>query len=384
MFENILPTLIGLWTRRGQWSTFGSNNKDYQLLDEVWTAVGVACADSGDTIPAAFGCCIPNLDTKPQETTLESMLLFATLIGPALLHCRFVRPRYYHHFVWLVKLIKLCIGLDVRRVDVDEIRQGFAQWVQDYKSQIKHLYGLAEELDLKMRQENIATGTRYNAYKDLVFVKPRRERPIQGPLIRKVAEFISTQIPVSAAFIQNKLFNCPFVAWGKMQRITRNEAGNVTGGDLIQGDHIVANNCKLRDALHVMYWSVNSHWQWVRGPAVVLDEETFGYSCAEQFLVIDAAFLRHVTKCAGVFYPHLDDLVLAVVSPIPYLCHIASSGITQYSLRGGRYVSPEILDASKIDCLVGRVQLPLGALYIVQRDTAVGQLDMLDEVVNPN
>ncbi|KAF8667769.1 Transposase family tnp2 [Rhizoctonia solani] len=442
MFENILPTLIGLWTRRGQWSTFGSNNKDYQLLDEVWTAVGVACADSGDTIPAAFGCHIPNLDTKPQETTSESMLLFATLIGPALLHCRFVRPCYYHHFVWLVKLIKLCIGLDVRRVDVDEIWQGFAQWVQDYKryyyqdnrtrlpactlplhallhiannieamgpvwcywafpmehinqhvlqlsqlSQIKHLYGLAEELDLKMRQENIATGTCYNAYKDLVFVKPRRERSIQGPLIRKVAEFISTQIP------------------GKMQQITRNEAGNVTGRDLIWGDHIVANNCKLRDALHVMYWSVNSHWlswteshdqyKWLhagpspnlgggRCPAVVLDKETFGYGCAEQFLVIDAAFLWHITKCAGVFYPHLDDLVLAVVSPIPYLRHIASSGITQYSLRGGRYVSPEILDASKIDCLVGRVQLPLGALYIVQRDTAVGQLDMLDEVVNPN
>ncbi|QRV79732.1 Transposase family Tnp2 protein [Ceratobasidium sp. AG-Ba] len=201
---------------------------------------------------------------------------------------------------------------------------------------------------------------------------------------RKVAEFISTRIPVSAAFIRNKLLDHPFVAWGKMQRIIRNEAGDITGGDLIRGHHIVANNCESRDASHIMYWSINSHWRWDRGPAVVLDEETFGYGRAEQFLVIDAAFLRHVTECAGVFYPHLDHLVLAVVSPIPYLRHIASSGITQYGLRGGKYVSPEILDASKIDCLVGRVRSPLVASYIVQRDTAVGQLDMLDEVVNPD
>ncbi|KAF8678130.1 hypothetical protein RHS04_05518 [Rhizoctonia solani] len=233
-------------------------------------------------------------------------------------------------------------------------------------------YGYQHTQIEKIRQH--ATGTRYDAYEDLVFVKPRRERPIQGPLIRKVAKFISTRIPVSAAFIQSKLFDHPFVAWGKMQRITRNEAGDVTGGDLIRGHHIVANNCESRDASHVM----------VRGPAVVLDKETFGYGRAEQSLVIDAAFLRHVTECAGVSYPHLDDLVLAVVSPIPYLRHIASPGITQYGLRGGRYISPEILDASKIDCLVGRVRSPLGASYIVQRDTAVGQLDMLDEAVNPD
>ncbi|KAG9125491.1 hypothetical protein FRC07_007398 [Ceratobasidium sp. 392] len=427
MFENILPTLIGLWTRRGRWKNFGTNNEDYRLSDEVWTAIGAACAQSGDTIPAAFGCRVPNLEAKPREVTSESMLLFATLLGPAVLHRRFVRPRYYHHFVRLVKLIKLCLGLTVQRAEIGEICEGLAKWVQDYErfyyrnvrsrlaactlplhallhvaddieamgpvwcywafpmerfcgalaranksrrypytsmnqyvlqlsqlSQIKHCYGLGEELDLNTRQENIAT------------------------------DFIATQIPVSAATIRDELLDRPFVAWGKMQRIVKNYRGDVIGGDLIRGHHIVSGNAESRDASHVKYWSVNSHWRWSEGPAVVLEEETFGYGRAEQFIVIDAAFLRQVTEAAGVFYPHINDLVLAVISPIPYLRYSALSGTTEYGLRAGNYVSPEIIDATKVDGLVGRVKTPLGESYILQRDTAVGQMDMLDKVINPD
>ncbi|KAG8764402.1 hypothetical protein FRC12_008110 [Ceratobasidium sp. 428] len=366
VFENILPTLIGLWTRRGRWKTFGSANEDYRLPDDVWTAVGAACAESGDTIPAGFGCRVPNLDKKPREVTSESMLLFATLLGPSLLYRRFTRPRYYYHFIRLVKIIKLCTGLELERADVAEIRRECAQWVKDYErfyyrnvrsrlaactlpvhallhvaddieamgpvwcywafpmerfcgaiaranksrrypyssinrhvlqlsqlSHIKHSYDLAEELDLEARQENIATGTRYDNYDDLVFVKPRRERPIQGPLIRKVADFIATKIPVSATTIRSELLDRSFVAWGKMQRIVKNYGGDITGGDLIRGHHIVSGNAESRDASHVRYWSVNSHWRWDKGPAVVLDEDTLGYGRAEQFIVIDAAFLRH-------------------------------------------------------------------------------------------
>lgn len=115
-----------------------------------------------------------------------------------------------------------------------------------------------------------------------------------------------------------------------------------------------------------------------------VDEEVIGYGRAEQFIVIDAAFLREVTDAADASYPHLDPVVLAVVSPIPYLLYVPESGITQYGLKAGAYASPEIVDASKIDCLVGRVITPLGARYIVERDTVVGQTDMLDVVVNPD
>jgi hypothetical protein len=100
--------------------------------------------------------------------------------------------------------------------------------------------------------------------------------------------------------------------------------------------------------------------------------------------VIDASFLRDVADMADAPYPHLDPLVLAVVSPIPCLRYIPDSAIIEYKLRAGAYASPEIVDATNIDCLVGRVTTPLGASFIVERDTVVGQMDMLDVVTNPD
>ncbi|KAF8599739.1 hypothetical protein BDV93DRAFT_448790 [Ceratobasidium sp. AG-I] len=134
MFENVLPNLLDLWTRAGRWKTFGTGDEDYILGPDVWSAIGIACAQSGDTIPAAFGCRVPNLKDKRYETTSESMLLFATLLGPALLRGRFRRPRYYAHFIRLVKLINLCMGFEVTHEELHEIRNGFARWVQDFET----------------------------------------------------------------------------------------------------------------------------------------------------------------------------------------------------------------------------------------------------------
>ncbi|KAF8593918.1 hypothetical protein BDV93DRAFT_460027, partial [Ceratobasidium sp. AG-I] len=134
MFENVLPNLLDLWTCAGRWKTFGTSNKDYLLYPDVWSAIGVACTQSGDTIPAAFGRHVPNLKDKRYEITSESMLLFATLLGPALLRGRFRHPRYYTHFVCLVQLINLCMGFEVTHDQLGEIRDGFAQWVQDFET----------------------------------------------------------------------------------------------------------------------------------------------------------------------------------------------------------------------------------------------------------
>lgn len=50
----------------------------------------------------------------------------------------------------------------------------------------------------------------------------------------------------------------------------------------------------------------------------------------------------------------------------------------------GKYAKPEVVDAPKIDVLVGRVTTSLGTSYIVKRETVVGQMDMLDATVNPD
>jgi hypothetical protein len=133
VFENILPNLLDMWTRNKRWENFGTADDDYLLHKDVWTAIGAGCAASGDTIPAAFGCRVPNLKEKRGELTSESMLLFATLLGPVLLRGRFRRRRYYDHFVRLVKLINTCVGFEITRDQVQEIRSGFARWVKDYE-----------------------------------------------------------------------------------------------------------------------------------------------------------------------------------------------------------------------------------------------------------
>ncbi|KAG9125652.1 hypothetical protein FRC07_006740 [Ceratobasidium sp. 392] len=234
-------------------------------------------------------------------------------------------------------------------------------------SLIKNSYGLTEELDLGERQTNIASGKHYGGYLDLVFVAPERSRWIQEPLIPKVARFISKKIGVNKSVVQESLRGHEFTAWGKMQWIVQSDHGDLTGGNTIRGDHIVSDNRETRDATHVKYWSKKSHCRWDRGPAINVDEEIVSYGRAEQFIVIGADFLRDLTDKVDAYYPHLDPLILAVVSPISYLQYISESEIVQYRLRA-----------------VGRVITPLKASYIVEQDSVVAQLDMLDVVVNPD
>jgi hypothetical protein len=124
-------------------------------------------------------------------------------------------------------------------------------------SQIKLSYGLTEELDLAERRENIASGVKYTGYSDLNFVVPKRERVIQQPLIRKVARFISERIGVDESNVRDALADRHFVAWGKMQRIVKNIAGDIVGGDLIRGHHMVSGNRETRDATHVQVSSTS-------------------------------------------------------------------------------------------------------------------------------
>ncbi|KAF8607088.1 hypothetical protein BDV93DRAFT_531710 [Ceratobasidium sp. AG-I] len=132
MFENVVPTLIDLWTRSRKFASFGTGREDYLLEQEDWNSIGAACAASGNTIPAAFGCRITNLAAS-RQTTSESMLHFVTLLAPALLRGRFQRSTYYTHFLKLVWLINLCLAFDVWREGIKQIRTGFAEWVADYE-----------------------------------------------------------------------------------------------------------------------------------------------------------------------------------------------------------------------------------------------------------
>jgi len=54
-------------------------------------------------------------------------------LGPVVLRRRFQRPKYYNHFVRLVGLLNLCLQFELTDVEVDQIRTGFIQWVEEYE-----------------------------------------------------------------------------------------------------------------------------------------------------------------------------------------------------------------------------------------------------------
>ncbi|KAG9092634.1 hypothetical protein FS749_015554 [Ceratobasidium sp. UAMH 11750] len=133
VFENVIPTLINLWTHSRRMAHFGSGKEDYILDSDTWSAIGAACAANGGTIPSRFRCRVPDLATERHQSTAESTTIFATLLAPALLRGQFKRSVYYHHFIELVRLMNVCLDLEIQRGDIDKVREGFARWVQGYE-----------------------------------------------------------------------------------------------------------------------------------------------------------------------------------------------------------------------------------------------------------
>lgn len=451
VFENVIPTLISLWTRDGRFKAFGSGHEGYILRGTIWEDIGAACHQSGDTIPAAFGCRVPDFSDTKKRVTAESRMLFTTLLAPALLHGRFTRPVYYQHFMTLVHLISTCLQLRMTTEDVDSVRKGFAKWVEDYEklyyehkaervracslpihsllhiaddiqfmgpvwcywafpmerfcgalcrtnistrhpwkslnetitqvaqlTQLKHMYGLSDELNLEARHSNIATGTRYDSYDDLVFVFPRRRSPIpRGSIRRRVANYLGLVLNEDSNFILEHLNDRQFILWGKMQEATASGPGDTFRGHTLCKDSTQSR----RDASYVQYLTYYDRWN--RRSVREVDEQTTGYGRVEFFVVIDTEFLQELFAGENSPSPYLRPHVLAIISPIPRFSKVSEGAFVRFELNAnGTLASPEIIDANDVLHLIGRVCDRDGRWSIVDRETVVGRLDMMESVVD--
>ncbi|KAG8732628.1 hypothetical protein FRC11_011987 [Ceratobasidium sp. 423] len=208
-------------------------------------------------------------------------------------------------------------------------------------SQIKLIYGLTEELDLEERKENIKNGTRYDHYPDLVFVNPTKEIVLQPSLRRKVAKHVSGIIRIEEGVISNALEGRRSKVWGKMQRLDRSLAEQAAGGD---------------------FYSKFSRWRWDRVRPTELHEEQLSYGQAQMFVVLEADFI------ASLNVPDPRPIVVAIVSPFVRLRYIHDADLVEYQLSAGNYAGAEVIDATKIDCLVG--------LYIYGRMNMQGSFNL--------
>ena len=76
---------------------------------------------------------MPNLETECSSMTAEAWGFWCMFLAPILLQNCFLCRHYYNHFLKLVRLIHKCISFELKRSEVDEIRQGIQDWVLEYK-----------------------------------------------------------------------------------------------------------------------------------------------------------------------------------------------------------------------------------------------------------
>ena len=131
IFENLVPNLIRHYT--GDFKGLDTGTESYELPKGMWEAITDAAAQSGTTIPSDFGARMPNILTERSSMTAETWSLWIVYLGPILLQDRFSKPAYYEHFAKLLRLVRLCMSYEMKRSDIELIRNGFIDWVQTYE-----------------------------------------------------------------------------------------------------------------------------------------------------------------------------------------------------------------------------------------------------------
>lgn len=131
MWENVVKNLMLLWVGDFKGLTCGGEN--YELPAAVWEAIGEASEHCGSTIPSCFGPRVPNVAKDKTMWTADSRAFWTLFVAPVVLQDRFSDHKFYDHFVDLIRLINICLQFEVKRVEIDSLRQGFIQWVQNYE-----------------------------------------------------------------------------------------------------------------------------------------------------------------------------------------------------------------------------------------------------------
>ena len=131
IYENLLKNLMLLWS--GNYKDIGNGSETYVFQQTVWEAIGAATAQSGSSIPSAFGPRPPNVATDKVSWTADTRAFWALSIGPVVLRECFLRPKYYAHFVELIRLLNICLQFEIDRSDISVLREGLATWVKDYE-----------------------------------------------------------------------------------------------------------------------------------------------------------------------------------------------------------------------------------------------------------
>lgn len=131
IWENTIKNLILHWTH--DFKGLGQGKEQYELSKAIWEGIGTLTASSGSTIPSAYGCRVPNIEKDRHICTADMWSFWTLYIGPVLLWRRFENVKYYRHFILLVKLLTTCLKFEITDQEIDQMRNGFVEWVENYE-----------------------------------------------------------------------------------------------------------------------------------------------------------------------------------------------------------------------------------------------------------
>ena len=131
IWENIIKNLMQLSTR--QYKGLDTRHKEYEILPTIWDAIREASVNSGDTIPGQFGPWPPNVASNKTSWMADTQSFWIQYVRPVLLSNCFTCQKYYTHFISLICLLCKCLQYEMPVTAVDEICQGFIQWVKEYE-----------------------------------------------------------------------------------------------------------------------------------------------------------------------------------------------------------------------------------------------------------
>jgi hypothetical protein len=133
IWENLIKNLVLLWTGRFKGFDSNGNRGPYVFAPGVWEAIGKATAQTKKHIPSAYGAALPDLAADGVRITAEQWSFWTLFVAPVVLRGKFKDERYYNHFIELVRLLHICLQFEITREEIDDIRTGFAKWVQDFE-----------------------------------------------------------------------------------------------------------------------------------------------------------------------------------------------------------------------------------------------------------
>ena len=130
MYINQFKALIKLW--RGDFKGLDSGNSNYVISGPIWHIVGIEMKRTVKTIPAAFICSIPNIDSDFNSFTAEDSGFWLTWLVPYLLADHLPDP-YYSHLLKIIKIIKTCTGFRMSKAELKDLGTELYKWHLEYK-----------------------------------------------------------------------------------------------------------------------------------------------------------------------------------------------------------------------------------------------------------